>query len=49
VNIPAIERAANAWVGFMVATAVMWEAFCTMVGHGEWLDDESLYLYAGRA
>ena len=49
VNIPAIERTADGWVGFMVATAVMWEAFCTMVGHREWLDDESLYSYAGRA
>ena len=42
-NIPAIERTADGWVGFMVATAVMWEAFCTMVGHHEWLDDDSLY------
>ena len=48
-NIPAIERTADGWVGFMVATAVMWEAFCTMVGHREWLDDDSLYSYAGHA
>ena len=49
VNIPAIERTADGWVGFMVATAVMWEAFCTMVGHREWLDDDSLYSYTGHA
>jgi crotonobetainyl-CoA:carnitine CoA-transferase CaiB-like acyl-CoA transferase len=48
-NIPALERTADGWVGFMVATAVMWEAFCTMVGHPDWLQDESLYSYAGRA
>jgi len=47
--IPAIERTSDGWVGFMVATATMWESFCVMVGHPEWIEDERLYSYAGRA
>lgn len=49
VMIPSVERAADDWVGFMVATATMWESFCVMVGHPEWIEDERLYAYVGRA
>ena len=48
-NIPAIEKTSDGWVGFMVATAAMWEAFCVAIGHAEWLEDPSLYAYVGRA
>lgn len=47
--IPAIERTRDGWVGFMVATPAMWESFCVMVGHPEWIEDERLYTYVGRA
>jgi crotonobetainyl-CoA:carnitine CoA-transferase CaiB-like acyl-CoA transferase len=47
--IPAIEQTRDGWVGFMVATPTMWESFCVMVGHPEWIEDERLYSYAGRA
>ena len=47
--IPSIEHASDDWVGFMVATATMWESFCVMVEHPEWIDDQRLYAYAGRA
>ena len=46
--IPAIYATKDSWVGFMVATAAMWESFCVMVEHPEWLDDPRLYAYAGR-
>ncbi len=49
VMIPSIEHAKDDWVGFMVATATMWESFCVMVEHPEWIEDERLYAYAGRA
>jgi crotonobetainyl-CoA:carnitine CoA-transferase CaiB-like acyl-CoA transferase len=49
VMIPSIERARDDWVGFMVATATMWESFCVMVEHPEWIEDQRLYAYAGRA
>jgi len=49
VMIPSVERAADDWVGFMVATATMWESFCVLVEHPEWTTDERLYAYAGRA
>lgn len=49
VMIPSVESAKDGWVGFMVATATMWESFCVMIGHPEWLEDERLYAYAGRA
>ena len=48
-NLPGIERARDGWVGFMVVTAAMWESFCIMIDHPEWLADEQLYLYEGRA
>ncbi len=48
IGIPAIEAGLDGWVGFMVATAWMWESFCVLVEHPEWLDDSSLYSYAGR-
>ncbi|MGO9456862.1 MAG: CoA transferase [Acidimicrobiales bacterium] len=46
--IPAIYATKDAWVGFMVATATMWESFCVMVEHPEWIEDDRLYAYAGR-
>jgi crotonobetainyl-CoA:carnitine CoA-transferase CaiB-like acyl-CoA transferase len=46
--LPAIYKTTDGWVGFLVATARMWEAFCVMVDHPEWIDDERLYAYAGR-
>ena len=49
VMIPSIEHASDDWVGFMVATATMWESFCVMVEHPEWIEDQRLYAYAGRA
>jgi crotonobetainyl-CoA:carnitine CoA-transferase CaiB-like acyl-CoA transferase len=49
VMIPSVEHAKDDWVGFMVATATMWESFCIMVEHPEWIEDERLYAYAGRA
>jgi crotonobetainyl-CoA:carnitine CoA-transferase CaiB-like acyl-CoA transferase len=49
VMIPSVEKASDDWVGFMVATATMWESFCIMVEHPEWIEDERLYAYAGRA
>lgn len=49
VMIPSVERASDDWVGFMVATATMWESFCLLVEHPEWIEDERLYAYAGRA
>ena len=49
VMIPSIEHARDDWVGFMVATAAMWESFCIMVEHPEWIEDQRLYAYAGRA
>jgi len=48
VIIPGVEETTDGWVGFMVATAAMWESFCVMIEHPEWLDDQSLYAYAGR-
>jgi len=48
VIIPGVEATTDGWVGFMVATAAMWESFCVMIEHSEWLDDQSLYAYAGR-
>ncbi|HLN18516.1 MAG TPA: CoA transferase [Acidimicrobiales bacterium] len=48
VLIPAIYATKDGWVGFMVATATMWESFCIMVEHPEWLEDGRLYAYAGR-
>ena len=49
VMIPSIEHASDDWVGFMVATATMWESFCVMVERPEWIEDQRLYAYAGRA
>ncbi len=49
VMIPSVERASDDWVGFMVATATMWESFCLLVEHPEWTRDDRLYAYAGRA
>jgi crotonobetainyl-CoA:carnitine CoA-transferase CaiB-like acyl-CoA transferase len=49
IMIPMIEKTLDGWVGFMVATAPMWESFSVLVEHPEWTDDESLYSYAGRA
>jgi crotonobetainyl-CoA:carnitine CoA-transferase CaiB-like acyl-CoA transferase len=46
--LPAIYRTQDSWVGFLVATATMWESFCVMVEHPEWIDDERLYAYKGR-
>ena len=46
--IPAIYATKDSWVGFMVATATMWESFCIMVEHPEWIEDSQLYAYAGR-
>ncbi len=46
--LPAIYRTTDSWVGFLVATATMWESFCVMVDHPEWIDDERLYAYKGR-
>ena len=48
VMIPSIEHASDDWVGFMVATATMWESFCIMVEHPQWIEDERLYAYAER-
>ena len=48
VIIPGVEATTDGWVGFMVATAAMWESFCVMIEHPDWLDDQSLYAYAGR-
>jgi crotonobetainyl-CoA:carnitine CoA-transferase CaiB-like acyl-CoA transferase len=46
--IPAIYATKDSWVGFMVATATMWESFCVMVDHPEWIEDGQLYAYVGR-
>jgi len=46
--IPAIYATTDGWVGFMVATATMWESFCVLMEHPEWMEDERLYAYAGR-
>jgi crotonobetainyl-CoA:carnitine CoA-transferase CaiB-like acyl-CoA transferase len=48
IMIPMIEKTVDGWVGFMVATAPMWEAFSVLVEHPEWAKDDSLYSYAGR-
>ncbi len=49
IMIPMIEKTVDGWVGFMVATATMWESFSVLVEHPEWTEDDSLYSYAGRA
>jgi len=48
IPIPAIHRARDGWVGFMVVTAAMWDSFCLLCGHPEWREDGSLRAYAGR-
>ncbi len=49
VMIPSVEHAKDDWVGFMVATATMWESFSVMMEHPEWIEDKRLYAYKGRA
>ena len=48
VNVPDIEPTKDGFVGFMVVTAQMWQDFCCMINHPEWLEDESLYTYKAR-
>jgi crotonobetainyl-CoA:carnitine CoA-transferase CaiB-like acyl-CoA transferase len=49
ITIPSVVAASDGWVGFMVATSTQWEMFSLMVGHPEWPEDNSTYLYRGRA
>ena len=47
-NIPAIHRARDGWVGFMVVTPTMWESFCIMIERPDLADDKSLHAYGAR-
>ncbi len=49
VEIPSIEPAKDGWVGFCTVQARVWQDFCALVGHPEWVDDPSLARWAGRA
>jgi crotonobetainyl-CoA:carnitine CoA-transferase CaiB-like acyl-CoA transferase len=46
---PGVADANDGLVGLGVGTGQQWVDFCTMVGHPEWADDESLFMGTERA
>jgi crotonobetainyl-CoA:carnitine CoA-transferase CaiB-like acyl-CoA transferase len=47
-NLPAIHRTKDSYVGFMVVTGQQWLDFCVLVDQPQWLDDESLVRMQNR-
>jgi crotonobetainyl-CoA:carnitine CoA-transferase CaiB-like acyl-CoA transferase len=46
--LPDIERTADGYVGFAVVTRQHWTDFCRLIGHSEWVEDETLATLVGR-
>ncbi len=47
-QIPDIHRARDGFVGFIVVTGQQWQDFCVLVGHAEWIADDTLLSLEGR-
>jgi crotonobetainyl-CoA:carnitine CoA-transferase CaiB-like acyl-CoA transferase len=48
INLPAVERTKDGWVGFMIVTAQQWQDFCLMVERPDWFEDKTLLIMENR-